>query len=147
MKFNLKSYDDLGKCAYGTLLEEYDTEKNVILLRGKEVPIGSLDDLFPFLWNNPGVSYHDWASGKTVSEFYSTGTWWHRKYDSSIKHTVAEIERMKQRLPRAKTENGKKRMRANIDRGAEHLSRLRDMLRRLDGKLKEQKEKLRDDNT
>lgn len=107
MKFNLKSYDDLGKCAYGTLLEEYDTEKNVILLRGKEVPIGSLDDLFPFLWNNPGVSYHDWASGKTVSEFYSTGTWWHRKYDSSIKHTVAEIERMKQRLPRAKTENGK----------------------------------------
>mgnify|MGYP007032368840 FL=1 len=35
MKFNLKRFDDLGKCSYATLKDEYDTDKDIIYLDEK----------------------------------------------------------------------------------------------------------------
>ena len=58
MKVSLKGYSDLGKCAYATLLDEFDSEKDEIRLNGKTVEIKTIDDLFPFLWNIPGIASH-----------------------------------------------------------------------------------------
>ena len=59
MKVSLKGYSDLGKCAYATLMDEFDSEKDEIRLDGKKVEINTIDDLFQFLWNIPGIASHD----------------------------------------------------------------------------------------
>ena len=49
MKISLNGFSDLGKCSFGTLLDDYDTDDNLIYLDHKEVKIEKVEDLFPFL--------------------------------------------------------------------------------------------------
>ena len=39
MVFTLNCFNDLGRCAYGTLKESIDTEKDIIYLKGNKVEI------------------------------------------------------------------------------------------------------------
>ena len=82
MKINLNSFSDCGKCSFGTLLDYYDTDDNLIYLDHKEVKIEKVEDLFPFLWQHAGISTKD--GNITKSYFTNEGTWWHHLYDGSI---------------------------------------------------------------
>lgn len=82
MKINLFGFSDCGKCSFGTLLDYYDTDDNLIYLDHKEVKIEKVEDLFPFLWQHAGISTKD--GNITKSYFTNEGTWWHHLYDGSI---------------------------------------------------------------
>src|SRR5574344_1246964 len=82
MKINLFGFSDCGKCSFGTLLDYYDTDDNLIYLDHKEVKIEKVEDLFPFLWQHAGISIKD--GNITKSYFSYKGTWWHQLYDGSI---------------------------------------------------------------
>lgn len=68
MKISLKSFNDLGKCSYGTLKEVFDTEKEEIYFNKVKVEINGIYDLEWFLWANPSVVCG--AGGKTKAYFY-----------------------------------------------------------------------------
>lgn len=82
MKINLFGFSDCGKCSFGTLLDYYDTDDNLIYLDHKEVKIEKVEDLFPFLWQHAGISIKD--GNITKSYFSYEGTWWHHLYDGSL---------------------------------------------------------------
>lgn len=82
MKISLNGFSDCGKCSFGTLLDDYDTDNNLIYLDHKEVKIEKVEDLFPFLWQHAGISTKD--GNITKSYFWQEGTWWHHLYDGSL---------------------------------------------------------------
>lgn len=145
MKFSLKSYTDCGKCSYATLMDEFDTEKDEIRLRGKKVEINTLEDLFPFLWNNPGVQAHDNVSHKSVADFGSTGTWWDHRYIESIEDSEKEIKKLEKRLAKA-TETNKPKIQARIEYENKNIASLRRIIEWHNETMNECKEKLRHDN-
>lgn len=68
MKISLKSFNDLGKCSYGTLKEVFDTEKEEIYFNKVKVEINGIDGLERFLWANPSVMCL--TGGKKKAYFY-----------------------------------------------------------------------------
>lgn len=145
MKFSLKGYNDLGKCAYATLMDEFDTEKDEILLMGKKVEIKTIEDLFPYLWNIPGVEYHDNTKCISVASFCSPGTWWDHCYGESIKNHGIELKKLEKRL--AKAADGRKpKIQERINGITEHIDALRQIISRNNAKMKKMMEKLRGEN-
>lgn len=53
MVFDLRSFNDLGKCSFGTMLSYFDTEKDEIYLNDDKIEITKIEDLFPYLWAIP----------------------------------------------------------------------------------------------
>ena len=106
MKFSLKSFRDLGKCSYGTLLEEFDTEvdcikmfKSFTTFETEDVKINSLEDLMPYLWAIPGVRTYDNVTHKSVAIFSSAEPWWiTRGYTLTARECNQEMEIIKQKL-------------------------------------------------
>ena len=145
MKFSLKSYTDCGKCSYATLMDEFDTEKDEIRLGGKKVEINTLEDLFPFLWNIPGVRVRDNVSNKSVADFGSTGTWWEHRYGESIEDSEKEIKKLEKRLAKA-TETNKPKIQARIEYENKNIASLRRIIEWNNETMNECKEKLRNDN-
>lgn len=93
MIYNLKSYQDLGKCALGTLLDKWDTDIEEIYVFDPEstdifspsnyhlVKINSLDDLFKFLWTIPTlITGRKDEDGVRHNTYYvsSLTPWWKR---------------------------------------------------------------------
>lgn len=85
MKFNLKSYSDLGKYCWPASMNCFDTEKDKVLILAVnadkkpstcELPIESFEDLVPFLWKQPLIQGCD--ESKNMLYFTSTnpGCWW-----------------------------------------------------------------------
>ena len=145
MKFSLKSYTDCGKCSYATLMDEFDTEKDEIRLGGKKVEINTLEDLFPFLWNIPGVRVRDNVSGKSVADFGSTGTWWDHRYGESIKEDEARLKRLEKRLAKA-TETNKPKIQEKIEYEHKSIESLRRIIEWSNERMNECKEAIRADN-
>lgn len=112
MIIDLRSYNDLGKCAYGSLMETFDTEKNAIhVYKGKgsldntdEEKIEQIDDLKPYLWNIPFVAFHDNVQGKSVSVFTSKGTWFERYYQEIIDRYNDNLSKIEKKLKKPKNE-------------------------------------------
>ena len=152
MKFTLNSYRDCGRCSFGTLREWYDTEKEKILLKGIEVSIEKIEDLFPFLWQSPGCAYHNNDKGESVSNFGSVGTHWHHDYDKSIQECEKHIETIEKKIkkleksidPRSAVRITKLRETQKWDR--EHADALRRICERCDAEMEEQKLKLIEEN-
>lgn len=142
MKVSLKGYSDLGKCAYATLMDEFDSEKDEIRLNGKKVEIKTIDDLFPFLWNIPGIASHDNVKHTSVSDFYSTGTWWEHRYGESIENGKQEISKLEKRLKRA-ADSRKPKILQRIESEREHIESLERIIKRLDEEMEERKEMIR----
>lgn len=145
MKVSLKGYRDLGKCAYATLMDEFDSEKDEIRLGGKKVEINTIDDLFQFLWNIPGISSHDNVKHTSVSDFYSTGTWWEHRYGESIENGKRDISKLEARLKKA-AESRKPKILQQIEREREHIESLERIIKRLNYEMEECKENIRHDN-
>lgn len=145
MKVSLKGYSDLGKCAYATLMDEFDSEKDEIRLDGKKVEIITIDDLFQFLWNIPGIASHDNVKHTSVSDFHSTGTWWGHRYGESIENGKQEINKLEKRLKRA-TDSRKPKILQQIESEREHIESLERIIKCLNDEMEERKEKIRHDN-
>ena len=152
MKFTLNSYRDLGRCSYGTLRDSFDTEKDVIHLKGERVIIESIEDLFPFLWQTPGCAYHNNPEGKSVAAFSSKGTHWHHDYDESIKECERHIETIEKKIkklekssdPRTSKRIEKLRETQKFDR--QHADALKRICERCDAEMEELKLKLIEEN-
>ena len=145
MKVSLKGYSDLGKCAYATPMDEFDSEKDEIRLDGKKVEINTIDDLFQFLWNIPGIASHDNVKHTSVSDFYSTGTWWEHRYGKGIENGKQEISKLEKRLKRA-ADSRKPKILQQIESEREHIESLERIIKRLDEEMEERKEAIRHDN-
>ena len=144
MKFTLKAYSDLGRCSMGTLLDEFDTDTYKILDRGKEVTIRSVEDLFPYLWQTPGVAFH--SKGKHVADFCGTGTHWHHDFDDSILEYERDIRKLEKKVDKATDPKKKAKYQEDLDWAIHHVQSLKDMLKRLDSEMEEQKKQLIEEN-
>ena len=144
MKFTLKAYNDLGRCSYGTLMDEFDTEKDEIFDNDKKVKVRTVEDLFPYLWQTPGVAFH--SEGKHVADFCGTGTHWHHDFDDSILGYEKDIRKLEKKVDKATDPKKKARYQENLDWTIHHVQSLKDMLKRLDTEMEEQKKQLIEEN-
>ena len=152
MKFTLKAYNDLGRCSYGTLREEFDTEKDTIMLNDYKIEVNKIEDLFPFLWQHEGVGCH--SEGKSLAVFHDHGTHWHQDFDESIKRYDDEIKNLMKKLDRVKAKDNEtleesgKAYKLTLDIGdrIERRNRLEKMLKELDEEMEEQKKLLIEEN-
>ena len=145
MIFTLKSYNDLGRCSYATLKDIFDTDKDEIFLDCKKVEIKTIEDLFPFLWQSPGIAFN--SSGKSKSYFNSTGTHWHHDYDKSITDGLKEIEKLKNKMLKEKDVKKANKLLEKMNFTAEHIYALQRICDRCDEEMEEQKKELIKENT
>lgn len=113
MIIDLKSYDDLGKCTWLTLSENFDTSRDHIYLAvfnydakltKCEIPIETLDDLKPFLWANPFVSFCNIDENNQVEHHYIFAElhpepWW-KRYGIIIEDYEQDAEEIYNRIKR-----------------------------------------------
>lgn len=144
MVINLSKYNDLGRCSYASLKEVFDTKKDEIYDNGKKVNITCVEDLFPYLWQSPGVAIH--SNGRSSAYFHGAGTHWHNDYDESIRKHDDEIERLKKKVDKSTIDKKKARYKAELDDLVKHNGRLKDMVNRLDNEMLEQMRLLKEDN-
>lgn len=103
MKFDIRCFNDLGKCSYGTLKEYFDTEKDNIYLFDKnkgynvKVEIKTIDDLLPFLWCEPSVQFCDNAEGTSKTFFGEKKPWWEYDFTSNTKETIEIVNHIEER--------------------------------------------------
>lgn len=140
MKINLFGFSDCGKCSFGTLLDYYDTDDNLIYLDHKEVKIEKVEDLFPFLWQHAGISIKD--GNITKSYFSYEGTWWHHLYDGSIWKYDKKILYYMKKLKKETNLRKKEDIVLNIKTLMNKLNNLSWFLLRNDERMEEIKQEL-----
>lgn len=140
MKINLFGFSDCGKCSFGTLLDYYDTDDNLIYLDHKEVKIEKVEDLFPFLWQHAGISIKD--GNITKSYFNYEGTWWHQLYDGSIWKYDKKILYYMKKLKKETNLRKKEDIVLNIKTLMNNLNNLSCFLLSNDYRMEEIKQKL-----
>ena len=140
----LKNYNDLGRCSYGTLKDKFDSEKDKIYFKGKLVKINKVDDLFPFLWQQPGVSGH--CDGESTANFNSEGTHWHQDFDDAIIESVNRQSAPKKKISKTIDKKKKAKYKTELADEIKHGNSLCDMVKRLDAEMEEQKKLLRKEN-
>ena len=145
MIFTLKSYNDLGRCSYATLKDIFDTDKDEIFLDCKKVEIKTIEDLFPFLWQSPGIAFN--SGGKSKSYFNSTGTHWHHDYDASIINCKNEIKKLQKKIEKNPESKSVARWTENIKFENDHMTSLINIQKRFDKEMEEQKKELIKENT
>jgi hypothetical protein len=145
MKVKLSTYNDIGKCAYGTLMDEFDSDRDIIRLDGKRVEINTLDDLFQFLWNIPGIASHDNVNHTSESDFHSTGTWWEHLYGESIKLHEKKIHKLEKRLANA-AETRKPKLQQHLESEQESIKSLKRLINGLNEEMEKHKEMIRHEN-
>lgn len=159
MIFNLKSFNDLGKCSMGTMLEEFDTEKNHIYITIKEiesfselsdsfveVKIRSAGDLCKFLWCNPYLSTGN-SDGEMVYHFSSKPTeWWHNEWHELIEKYKADIAKYETKLMKEKDDKKKEKIEAKLSYYRNNLQETEKHLAYYDEKKKELVQKIIEEN-
>lgn len=144
MIFTLDHYNDLGRCSYATLKESFDTEKDEIYLNEQKVEIKEIQDLFPFLWQSPGIAFH--TDGKSRSYFHSTGTHWHHDYDKSIARCENDIKKLQGKLKKDPNSKRATKWMDEIKVESEHMQSLIHIQERLDKEMLEQQKELIKEN-
>ena len=140
MKISLNGFSDCGKCSFGTLLDDYDTDDNLIYLNNKEVKIEKVEDLFPFLWQHAGISAKD--GNITKSYFWQEGTWWHHSYDGSLWKYDKKILYYMKKLKKETNLRKKEDIVLNIKTLMDKLNNLSWFLLKNDERMEEIKQKL-----
>ena len=140
MKISLNGFSDCGKCSFGTLLDDYDTDDNLIYLDHKEVKIEKVEDLFPFLWQHAGISTKD--GNITKSYFTNEGTWWHHSYDGSLWKYDKKILYYMKKLKKETNLRKKEDIVLNIKTLMKDLKNLSWLLSKNDERMEEIKQKL-----
>jgi len=144
MRFNLSKYSDLGRCSYGTLKDYFDTELDEIYDNDKKVNINSVEDLFPYLWQSPGIGVH--CEGKSRAYFIGGGTHWHDDFDESIAKYDKDIEALRKKADKSTIEKKKIKYKKDLEDTISHNDHLKALVARLDREMEEQKRLLIEDN-
>ena len=144
MKFTLKAYNDLGRCSYGTLMDEFDTEKDEIFDNDKKVKVRTVEDLFPYLWQSAGIAVH--VDGKSRAYFHGPDTHWHRDFDESVKRHEKDAQTLDKKAKKAPTIEKQRKYEEEAKYEREHNESLKKMLERLDAEMEEQKIALIEEN-
>ena len=140
MIIKLDGYSDLGKCSYGTLLDDFDTELHEIYLNGKYVKIEKVEDLFPFLWQHSGISVHN--GDKEISRFSEEGTWWRQLYEGGIKTSDKRIQYYMRKLRKEKDIRKQESIVTKIKSNLEHINFIFNFITDNDERMEEIKQKL-----
>lgn len=144
MKFTLKAYNDLGRCSYGTLRDEFDTERDVIVLNDYKIEVSKIEDLFPFLWQQPGGSSR--SKDGTYAVFHDHGTHWHQDFYESIENYDKEIQKLMKKLKKVSDSAKGYKLTVKIGDQIERRNRLKNMLDQMDAEMEEQKKLLIEEN-
>ena len=137
-------YRDLGRCSYGTLKETFDTEKDVIYDFNTKVEITCIEDLFPYLWQAPGISGH--TPKGTYAYFQGANTHWHEDYDGSIRRCDVEVGRLKKKIDKTRNQEQIAKYNAEIDEILKHKARLIEIVNDSDAEMEELKQQLVEEN-
>ena len=140
MIIKLDGYSDLGKCSYGTLLGDFDTELHDIYLNGQYVKIEKVEDLFPFLWQHSGISVRN--GDKEVSHFSEKGTWWRHLYEGGIKRSDKKVHYYLGKLRKEKDIRKQEPIVAKIRSELAQINFVFNYITVLDERMEENKQKL-----
>lgn len=140
MKIKLDGYNDCGKCSFGTLLEEFDTDYDKIFYKKEEVKIEKVEDLFPFLWQHAGTTIRD--GFKKVSYFYEKGTWWRQIYEGGIKKSDQKIQYYLRKLRKEKDINKQELIICEIKSELAHINFIFNYITVNDQRMEEIQKKL-----
>ena len=144
MIFTLKSFRDLGRCSYGTLKETFDTEKDVIYDFNTKVEITCVEDLFPYLWQAPGISGH--TPKDSYAHFNGANTHWHEDFDGSIRRCDVDVKKLEKKIDKTRNENQIAKYKAEIDDLLKHKARLIEIVNDSDAEMEELKQQLVEEN-
>lgn len=140
MIIKLDGYSDLGKCSFGTLLDDFDTELHDIYLNGKYIEIKKVEDLFPFLWQHAGVSTRN--GDREISHFSDEGTWWHQIYGCGIKKSDKRIQYYLRKLKKEKDLKNQEKIIKQIKSELAYINNIFNYITVNDERMEEIKQKL-----
>ena len=144
MIFSLKSASDLGRCSYCTLKNVFDTEKDIIYDNDVKVEITKIEDLFPYLWQSPGMGGH--SGDKSFAYFYGANTHWHKDFDESIIDSEKNIKKLQAKLNKDPKNKCANKWQQQLTDLIDHKNHLINMLKNLDTEMAEQQLKLIEEN-
>lgn len=144
MIFTLKAYKDLGQCSYGTLREAFDTEKDTIYLNDDKIEVSKIEDLFPFLWQSPGISGHSCDASYAV--FHDHRTHWHHDFDESIEREETAIENLQKKIGRSDDSKKIEKLKVTMNSHIQHRDALKRICEESDRAMEEQKKLLIEEN-
>lgn len=144
MIFTLNSYRDLGRCSYGTLRNQFDTEKDSIYLHDYKIEVEKIEDLFPFLWQSEGVG--GFSDGKSFAYFSDMTTHWHRDLDDRIEEEAKEIKKLKTKIEKSKDKKRTETLKEKLNMHEQMRISMLNLCDILDKEMEDQKVLLIEEN-
>ena len=145
MIITLKAFRDLGRCSYGTLKETFDTERDVIYCNDEKVEVTRVEDLFPFLWQAPGVLGH--TPEGAFARFHGTGAHWNWDYNPSIVRCKYDERKLEKSISKEKNIKKREKLQEKLLSIQEHRLRLEHIIKRNDEEMEEIQKKLIKENS
>lgn len=145
MIITLKAFRDLGRCSYGTLKETFDTERDVIYYNDEKVEVTCVEDLFPFLWQAPGVAVH--TPEGTSAHFHGTGAHWDWDFSPSIARCKYDERKLEKRISTEKNLKKREKLHEKLLSTQEHRVRLENIIKRNDEEMEEIQKELIKENS
>ena len=145
MIITLKAFRDLGRCSYGTLKETFDTERDVIYYNDEKIEVTCVEDLFPFLWQAPGVESH--TPEGTFAHFYGTGTHWNQDYSPSIARCKYDEGKLEKRISKEKNLKKQGKLYEKLLLVQDHRVRLENIIKYNDEEMEKIQKKLIKENS
>lgn len=145
MIITLKAFRDLGRCSYGTLKETFDTERDVIYYNDEKVEVTCVEDLFPFLWQAPGVAGH--TPEGTFAHFHGTGAHWDWDFSPSITRCKYDERKLEKCISKEKNLKKLEKLHEKLLRIQNDRVKLEDIIKRNDEEMEKIQQKLIKENS
>lgn len=145
MIITLKAFRDLGRCSYGTLKETFDTERDVIYYNNEKVEVTCVEDLFPFLWQAPGVACH--TPEGTTAHFHRTGAHWDFDFNPSIARCKYDERQLEKRISKEKNLKKQEKLYEKLLSIENHRVKLENIIKRNDEEMEKIQRKLIKENS
>lgn len=145
MIITLKAFRDLGRCSYGTLKETFDTERDIIYYNDEKVEVTCVEDLFPFLWQAPGVVGH--TPEGSFAHFHGTGTHWDFDFNPSIARCKWDERKLEKRISKEKNLKKEGKLYEKLLHVIDHRAKLENIIKCNDEEMKKIQRKLIKENS
>lgn len=145
MIITLKAFRDLGRCSYGTLKETFDTERDVIYYNDEKVEVTCVEDLFPFLWQAPGVAGH--TPEGSFAHFHGTGAHWDFDFNPSIARCKWDERHLEKRISKEKNLKKQGKLYEKLLHIIDHRVKLENIIKRNDEEMEKIQRKLNKENS
>lgn len=145
MIITLKAFRDLGRCSYGTLKETFDTERDIIYYNNEKVEVTCVEDLFPFLWQAPGVAGH--TPDGSFAYFHGTGAHWDFDFNPSIARCKWDERHLEKRISKEKNLKKQGKLHEKLVQVIDHRVKLENIIKRNDEEMEKIQKKLIKENS